>query len=457
MNTKVIFMSKSASLVHCAFASIMMLLSGCQITAPELKQRSPLDAIAPVVASHHSLEGWLQNALAHSPTYNQAQERLLQASLVAEDRLAGRLPELRLSMEHSRRANTNITTSNNLNVVFNWELDWLGKLNNSEQQALYSLEQAKHNKFVTEQTVLEQVSLAYISAVQAKTLLLLYETRAHVLAQQLSMLEENYQLGLTNALDVYSARSNLASEQSRIVNQQLVLKQALNQLQVIAGQQPQPMTSDLVLLSIPTSSVSELSSDLLLARPDVNAAWFELLAVNQAVAVAFKAQFPSFKLSSSGGYAADEFKSLLKGDFLWSWTVGLAQPLFDGGRLAHVLAREQSNERIALSKLQDTLNKAYSELDIELARLTMFSERVALAQIAFDNAQAAQSLSFSQYQKGLVTFTTVLDAQKRALDAEVTLIGLKNEQLSQVIELEVALGRPLTQLFSLTLENQNEF
>jgi multidrug efflux system outer membrane protein len=457
MNTKVIFMSKSASLVNYAFASIMVLLSGCQNTAPELKQRSPLDAIAPVVASHHSLEGWLQSALAHSPTYNQAQERLLQASLVAEDRLAGRLPELRLSMEHSRRANTSITTSNNLNVVFNWELDWLGKLNNSEQQALYSLEQAKHNKFVTEQTVLEQVSLAYISAVQAKTLLSLYETRARVLAQQLSMLEENYQLGLTNALDVYSARSNLASEQSRIVNQKLVLKQALNQLQVIAGQQPQPMITDLVLFSVPASSVSELSSDLLLARPDVNAAWFELLAVNQAVAVAFKAQFPSFKLSSTGGYAADEFKSLLKGDFLWSWTVGLTQPLFEGGRLANALAREQSNERIALSKLQDTLNKAYSELDIELARLTMLSERVALAQIAFDNAQAAQSLSFSQYQKGLVTFTTVLDAQKRALDAEVTLIGLKNEQLSQVIEFEVALGRPLTQLFSLTLENQNEF
>lgn len=456
MNTKSVFMSKSTSLVGCLFFSSVIVLTGCQTTISEVAPSSPLDARVASAPFNHSFEGWLHSALANSPTYKQAQERLLQASLSADDRLASRLPDLRLSLEHSRKANASLATSNNLSLSFSWELDWLGKLSNGEQQALYLLEQARHNKFATEQTVLKQVSLAYITVVQAKTLLSLYESRANVLVQQLSMLEENYQLGLTNALDVYSARSNLASEQSRVVNQQLVVKQALNQLQVLAGLQPQVITDDLVMVSFPVSSVEGLSSDLLLARPDVTAAWFELLAVNQAVAVAFKAQFPSFKLSSSGGYAADEFKSLLKGDFLWSWALGLTQPLFDGGRLANALAKEQSNERIALIKLQDTLNKAYGEIDIELARVMMFNERVALAQTAFENAQTAQSLSFSQYQKGLVTFTTVLDAQKRALDAEVTLINLKNEQLSQVIELEVALGRPLTQLFSLTLENQNE-
>lgn len=418
---------------------------------------TPLDSLVSPPAPLTSLNGWLTTSLMHSPSYKQAQERVLQASLLADDRLAGRFPDARLAFERSRKANSSINNNNSINFAFSWELDWLGKLSDSEQQALYTFEQAKQNEFLIQQNVLKQVSLAYIAYLQANKLLALYKTRADVLAQQLTMLEENYQLGLTSALDVYSARSNLASEQSRVINQQLVLKQALNQLQVLSGVQPQTARGELLAPQIQASSVRELTSDLLLARPDVSAAWFELLGANQAVAVAFKSQFPSFKLTSSGGYTASEFKSLLKGDFIWSWVLGLSQPLFDGGRLANALEREKSNERVALSKLQDTLNKAYSEMDIELSRFTVFNERVALAKIAFENAQNAQSLSFSQYQKGLVTFTTVLDAQKRALDAEVTLINLENEQLSQVIELEVALGRPLTQLFALQLENQHEF
>lgn len=446
-------MINSSSAVGSIIIISSLLLVGCSSIQPLTPYRTPLDALVDSPKSAATLDGWLVTSLVHNPSYKQAQERVLQASLLANDRLAGRIPDVRLSLEHSRRASVSINSSNSLNLAFSWELDWLGKLSDNEQQALYTLEQAKQNEFLIQQNVLKQVSLAYIASLQAQKLLSVYKTRADVLAQQLIMLEENYQLGLTNALDVYTARSNLASEQSRVINQQLALKQSLNQLQVLSGIQPQLMEDDLNPPMIQVSEVSELTSDVLLARPDVSAAWFELLAANQAMAVAFKSQFPSFKLTGSGGYSASEFKSLLKGDFLWSWVIGLSQPLFDGGRLANAYEREQSNERVALSKLQDTLNKAYSEMDIELSRFTMFNERVALAKIAFDNAQTAQSLSFSQYQKGLVNFTTVLDAQKRALDAEVTLTNLENEQLSQVIELEVALGRPLTQLFALQLEN----
>ena len=59
---------------------------------------------------------------------------------------------------------------------------------------------------------------------------------------------------------------------------------------------------------------------------------------------------------------------------------------------------------------------------------------------AQENALAAEQLSFEQYQSGLVSYTTVLDAQARSFDAQSSLIEIKNQLLTNRIKLHVALG-----------------
>ena len=59
---------------------------------------------------------------------------------------------------------------------------------------------------------------------------------------------------------------------------------------------------------------------------------------------------------------------------------------------------------------------------------------------AQENALAAEALSFEQYQSGLVTYTTVLDAQGRSFDAQSSLIQIKNQLIANRINLHVALG-----------------
>ena len=59
---------------------------------------------------------------------------------------------------------------------------------------------------------------------------------------------------------------------------------------------------------------------------------------------------------------------------------------------------------------------------------------------AQQNAQAAKTLSFEQYRNGLVSYTTVLDAQNRAFDAQSTVIQIKNQLIVNRIKLHIALG-----------------
>ena len=45
-----------------------------------------------------------------------------------------------------------------------------------------------------------------------------------------------------------------------------------------------------------------------------------------------------------------------------------------------------------------------------------------------------------QYQRGLVAYTTVLESQRQAFDAESTVVQLKNQLLQNRITLYLALG-----------------
>ena len=72
---------------------------------------------------------------------------------------------------------------------------------------------------------------------------------------------------------------------------------------------------------------------------------------------------------------------------------------------------------------------------------------------AQENAKIAATLSFEQYQSGLVSYTTVLDAQKRSFEAQTTLIKIKNRLIANRINLHLSLGGDFS---AQSLENKVE-
>jgi outer membrane protein TolC len=83
---------------------------------------------------------------------------------------------------------------------------------------------------------------------------------------------------------------------------------------------------------------------------------------------------------------------------------------------------------------------AFSEVEVELNRKQALSDRYDAFVRAEQNATAALELGLDQYQRGLVDYTTVLEAQRRAFDAQTTLIELRNQQLKNRVNLLLALG-----------------
>ena len=360
---------------------------------------------------------------------------------------ADKYPEISLSTNNSRTKSISDNTATYQNAAsgslnLSYELDVWGKLSDQQKQSQlnYAAAQADFNQ--QKVNVVTQVIKQWFNTVEANKLLALYQDRANNLLKNLDMIESSYRLGLGEALDVYLTQNNVASEQARVAEQAQAVKEQTRELELLLGDYPKGLmeTND-DLLPINNDFVFTSPSTLLTQRQDIQSSWYQLLALDAGLAVAHKQRFPNFSLSASTGDSDTELSNLLSGNALaWSLIGNITAPIFNGGKLASL---EEQSRLAVIRQEQDYLKdvyNAFAEVENVLGNYQSLLKRFNLLKQAETNALAAQKLAFDQYMRGIVTYTTVLESERRAFDAQTTLIQLKNQLIQNRADTFLALG-----------------
>ena len=176
-------------------------------------------------------------------------------------------------------------------------------------------------------------------------------------------------------------------------------------------------------------------------RSDLQEAWLNLLAADATLAAAHKDRFPSLSLVGSYGATTIAISDLLDGDgTVWSLGAGLAQPLFNAGRLEAVEEQALARVQIAEQQYLELVYSAFASVENAISRSVSLNQRYESFLEAEKNSSAALNLALQQYQRGLISYTTVLESQRQAFDAEATVVELKNQLLQNRIGLYQALG-----------------
>jgi NodT family efflux transporter outer membrane factor (OMF) lipoprotein len=184
-----------------------------------------------------------------------------------------------------------------------------------------------------------------------------------------------------------------------------------------------------------------LPSELLERRPDLAAAERRLAATNMRVREAKSALFPRISLTASGGRTSSELEDLLSSQFnVWSLAGNLAQPLFQGGRLWANVQLNRARATEALEQYLQTVLQAFGEVETALAGERLLAEREATLRAATEQSIAARRLAEDRYRNGLEDFVTLLEAQRRALEAESQWITVRRMRIENRINLHLALG-----------------
>jgi len=360
---------------------------------------------------------------------------------------APRIPELSAALSASRRqiqTATTRTTSQNLELTLNlnWEIDIWGKLKDTQKQAALIFAAKKAELDMAQLQLVAETSNAWYDVLEAQTLLVLYKSRLNNLQRNLDIIEAGYRQGLNPALDIYLTRNDLQQETARISAQQQLTSNTVRRLQLLLGRYPDgqafpPQALPLIAGNIPAG----LPSELINRRPGLHRDWLELLAADTGIAIAHKQRFPHLSITGSSGQSSTELRNLLQtNQGVWSLVGGLLQPLFNAGELAAREEEARTRLRQLEQQYQASVLQAFAEVETALTQEAALESQYQQYLRAEENARTAETISFEQYQRGLVNYATVLESQRRAFDAQSAVIQLQRQQLNNRIALHVALG-----------------
>jgi outer membrane protein TolC len=184
-----------------------------------------------------------------------------------------------------------------------------------------------------------------------------------------------------------------------------------------------------------------LPADLLARRPDLAAARQALIASDWRVAQSKAALLPRLSLTASGGTSTEELSELLDPDFkVWNLAANLAQPIFQGGRLRAGVDLSNAETRQALARYQSAVLRAFAEVESALAAEENMIRREERLREAAEQSSAALQLAQDRYQAGLDSFITVLEAQRRSLEADTQFVTVRRVRLENRVDLHLALG-----------------
>ena len=183
-----------------------------------------------------------------------------------------------------------------------------------------------------------------------------------------------------------------------------------------------------------------LPASLLERRPDVLQAEQLLVAANADIGVAKARFFPTISLTGFLGGVSGDLASLMGQGGLWSSTLGLFQPIYQGGRLRRDLEAAQARFDVALAGYQKAALNGYREVANALISIQKLGEIRVERQAAVDVLRDAGDLARSRYESGLATYLEILDADQQLFQQELLLAQAQGAELQARTDLYRALG-----------------
>lgn len=409
----------------------------------------------------NDLKQLVREGLESNPDLRAAAARVDRAAAVAKGAGAAARPQLNAGINGSRQKQnfiglpipgaggsgvlTSISENYGASLNLSWEIDLWGKVRAGEKAALADLQSQGQTYRGARASLAAQVARAWLALAEANDQIRLAEEALEIRNQTAGLIRDHYELtaeeGGAAASDVRLAEVDVATAQATLSQRQGEADQAKRQLEILLGRYPSGSVAAAALPGVPSFPPAGLPSELLLRRPDVLAAERRLAAAGSRLKEAKLAYFPSFALTASGGTATNELRSILDSDFgVWSIAGRVAQPILSGGQLKSQEEIRGAEEREALANLQQTVLKAFGEVETALAADRFLADREASTSEALKLAEESLRAAAEGFAIGTGDSLTLLYAQTRRINLASQRLSLRRLRLDNRVNLHLALG-----------------
>lgn len=392
------------------------------------------------------LQALVEQALENNRDLRIAAANLAAARAQVRVQRGQQLPEIGVAAGVDRVRSDGDSTTNYVlsGGITAFELDLFGRLANATQ--------AERQRALGSEAAARTVRLALVSDIASvwgtyatdAELLRIAESTAANARRSVELTRARLRGGIAPRTDVRQAELVLATAEGDIASLQTRLAQDINLLQLLVGAPVDKalLTADLdeVVASIATLPAGT-SSEVLLRRPDVLEAEYELRAANADIGVARAELFPTISLTAIFGLASGALDGLFTSG-AFSRTIGgtARYSIFSGGSASANVDVSEARRDAVLAGYELAIQTAFREVADALARQGTIAEELRAATMGVTATSDNARLAEARYRGGIDGFLDSLVAQRSLYSAQQTEAATRLALVQNRIALYRALG-----------------
>ncbi len=356
----------------------------------------------------------------------------------------GSLNQLDIAQRGGNAANDNLGyTAYSAGLSAAWELDFWGRF----QRTIESADAGFFASIAAQQDVQVLLTAQVVDLYYAyhTTLLRIQIAQKNAQRQQRSydITRQLFESGQSSELDLQQAKSQYLGTLSTIPQFELALTQISNALSALLGRAPGdlPELADMEAnLPLPAPVIiEEIATSLLMRRPDVRTAAWQIAAQSAQIGIAEADFYPAVSLLGSFGWSGD---SLDSSPLVRTLAVGpsVQWTIFDWGRIENNVRLQDARLQQTIENFQNTVLLAAQEIDNAAISVIKTREQDEILIESLKASERSLSLSMTLYREGYAGFQRVLDAQRALLsqsDRQVVNLG---NHINAVVALYRSIG-----------------
>lgn len=325
-----------------------------------------------------------------------------------------------------------------------WELDFFGRIRNLKQAAFdqyLGLDQARRAALAS---LRANVAEAYLELAADREALRLTQETLDSQDATLDLTSRRFQAGFGTELDQHRARMSVEAARVDLATYQRLVALDQSALDLVVGR-----TVPEDLLPRDLSGITPFREDLpcglpaqvLVNRPDVLEAEYQLRAATANIGAARAAYFPTVSLSTSVGTLDTATSGLFKNaSSTWSFVPQASLSIFDFGATRARVRTSKVDRDAALARYEKAIQAGYKEVSDALVARSTLRDQMKAQQAFTASAGAAFKLATARYEAGADSSLGVLDAQRTDLASRQALVALRRSELANLVTLYKALG-----------------
>ena len=328
--------------------------------------------------------------------------------------------------------------------VPSFELDLFGRVRSLTRVQLERYFATEAGARATRLTLVSEVVSAWLQYAADSSLRLISEQTAKASAESVRLTRLRLDGGIAPRTDLEQATQTLSIAQADVARERTAVAQDLNALQLLVGA---PVAPTLLSGSIDDAFgkivpiPAGLDSYVLLRRPDVIEAEYQLRAANAQIGAARAALFPRITLTGLLGFASSALLKLFTGAaFGWSAGADATYTIFQSGAGHANVRLTQAQRNAAVATYQQTIQTAFREVADALARRGTMNDEIGARERQVAATADTYLLTEDRYRAGIDPYLNVLTAQQSYYNAQQAMVQTKLIAATNLVDIYQRIG-----------------